>query len=90
MHIDTLADYESQEARELLKSHGIVQSFDYAWIHRDRRQARYVVYRNTITHSESDSAYPLDDNGLSLAMVRAKYISGRIAARMQSAEKVAP
>jgi hypothetical protein len=77
------ARLEAQEAKELLKSHGIVRTFDYAWVHQDRRQARYVVYRNTVTHSESDSAYPLNDDGLSLALVRARYVSDRIAKQVQ-------
>ena len=78
----TQSEYDAIEARELLKSHGIVKTFDHAWVHMDKKRAQYVVYRNTVTHSESDSAYPLDDSGLSLALVRAKYISNRIATRI--------
>jgi len=35
----------------------------------------YVVYRKKVTHMESDSAYPLDADGLSLAKARANYLT---------------
>jgi len=42
------------------------------WVHKDK--TAYVVYRNTITHAESDSAYLLDDDGLSIAKARVDYL----------------
>jgi len=48
-----------------------------AWVRRDSKGNRYTVFRAGVTHSTSDSAYPLDANGLSLAKARADYIQRR-------------
>jgi hypothetical protein len=53
----------------------IVFENDIAWVYRDKD--KYTVFRSGVTHSTSDSAYPLDDDGLSLAVARAKYLEQR-------------
>ncbi len=48
-----------------------------AWVLKKRDA--YVVFKTHLTHSESDSAYALDGDGLSLAIARATYLARRIA-----------
>ena len=50
-----------------------------AQVLRDRSNRRFVVLVAGSTHSTSDSAYPLDDDGLSLAMLRAETLAARAA-----------
>lgn len=45
------------------------------WIGRQRNS--YTVYRTGITSSVSDSHYARTDDGLSIAMARVNYLSGR-------------
>lgn len=47
------------------------------WVLRDTKQQAYVVFRSGVTHATSDSAYSLDDDGLSLAAARAKYLGSK-------------
>lgn len=47
------------------------------WVCRDKKQKMYIVFKTTITHSVSDSAYSLDENGLSLAIARCNYLADR-------------
>ena len=47
------------------------------WVARDKRQKLYIVFKITITHSVSDSAYSLDENGLSIAIARCNYLADR-------------
>lgn len=47
------------------------------WVLRDRRRPAYVVFRNGVTHSVSDSAYRFDADGLSLAKARCDYLARR-------------
>ena len=35
----------------------------------------YTVFVNGVTHSKSDSSYTKDEDGLSLAIIRCKYIA---------------
>lgn len=35
---------------------------------------QYTVYKNTITHAQADSSYPLNKDGLSLAKARCMYL----------------
>lgn len=42
-----------------------------------KTKTSYDVMVNGLTHSLLDSAYPLDDDGLSLAKARANYLAGR-------------
>ena len=46
-----------------------------AWVHKDRAAKRYTVYVAGVTHSTSDSAYPLTADGLSIAKARADYLA---------------
>ena len=45
---------------------------DY-WVSRDR--ASYTVWKNGVTHSTSDSAYPKTPDGLSIAIARCNYLA---------------
>lgn len=45
------------------------------WVCRDK--SAYVVFKNGATHSTSDSAYAKTDDGLSIAIARAKYLAKR-------------
>lgn len=45
------------------------------WVHADKKQSAYVVYRSGITHSVSDSAYAMSVDGLSLAKARVDYLT---------------
>lgn len=49
---------------------------DY-WVARDKKHKAYIVYKNVITHAVSDSAYSLDEDGLSIAIARCDYLAGR-------------
>lgn len=46
-----------------------------AWVLKERD--RYTVFVSGTTHSTSDSAYPLDDDGFSIAKARCDYLAGR-------------
>jgi len=45
------------------------------WVGRDKAQGAYIVFSVGPTHSTSDSGYHLDDDGLSIAIARADYLS---------------
>lgn len=45
------------------------------WVARTRNA--YVVYRNGVTHSVSDSAYNKDADGLAIAVARCNYLAKR-------------
>jgi hypothetical protein len=48
------------------------------WVLKDRAKKCYTVFRPNSPHaSESDSSYPLTENGLSLAIARADYLAKR-------------
>lgn len=47
------------------------------WVGRDRQAKQYVVYKVGVTHSVADSAYPLTDDGLSIAVYRCNYLARR-------------
>lgn len=57
----------------------IIHDTPVAWVHRDTIHGCYVVYCVSLTHSTSDSAYPLTPDGLSLAKARANYLQARAA-----------
>lgn len=48
------------------------------WVCRDRRAKQYTVYRQGVTHSRSDSSYPLTGAGLSIAIARCNYLDARM------------
>ena len=54
----------------------IHENGDY-WVCQDNEYSQYVVYKNGITHSVSDSAYELNDDGLSIAVCRCNYLANR-------------
>ena len=49
-----------------------------AWVYRDIRNKCYTVYIPGITHSTGDSSYPLNDDGLSIAVARADYFLNNV------------
>lgn len=44
-----------------------------AWVYCDKRRSCYTVMITGVTHSTSDSSYPLNDDGLSIAKAYADY-----------------
>jgi hypothetical protein len=44
------------------------------WVGRDRQHKAYVVYKKGPYYSTSDSAYEMNEDGLSIALARAKYL----------------
>lgn len=52
----------------------IHENGDY-WVLKDK--TAYVVFQTGITHSTSDSAYPLTADGLSIAIARCNYLAMR-------------
>lgn len=57
-----------------MRESDIVYEGRSAWVCRERD--RYTVYRSGSTHSVGDSSYPKTDDGLSIALARAKYLNG--------------
>jgi hypothetical protein len=55
----------------------IIYEVDGFWVAKER--GSYVVYRPSpsFTHSISDSGFPLDDDGLSVAKARVDYLARR-------------
>ena len=51
-----------------------------AWVLRDTKRKCYTVFTVGVTHSTSDSAYPLNVDGLSIAKARADYLAATQAA----------
>ena len=47
------------------------------WVGRDKVNRAYVVYEVKFTHSYGESGYALNDEGLSIAICRANYLSER-------------
>jgi hypothetical protein len=60
-----------------MKERDIVYENGTAWVFKDIRKDCYTVFRAGITHSTSDSAYALDEDGLSLAKARVDYFAKR-------------
>ena len=48
-----------------------------AWVYDDKKKDCYTVFVSGVTHSVSDSAYPRNPDGLSIAIARAKYLDKR-------------
>lgn len=53
----------------------IVHETPVCWVRRDRKS--YTVFRTSVTHSTSDSAYPKTADGLSIAIARCNYLTKR-------------
>lgn len=47
------------------------------WILRDAKNKCYTVFRSGVTHSVSDSSYPIGPDGLSIAKARADYLANK-------------
>ena len=45
------------------------------WVARSKRDSAYIVFREIGTHSVSDSAYNLDNDGLAIAKCRCDYLA---------------
>lgn len=65
----------------MLKESAIAYENGNAWVYVDHKQGAYIVYVAGLTHSTSDSAYPLNADGLSIAKARADYIARRMVSR---------
>lgn len=63
----------------MLKEKDIVHENGDFWVLKDRD--RYTVFKCGITHSTADSAYPLGEDGLSLAKARCDYLAKRASQR---------
>lgn len=61
----------------MIKESDIVYENGPAWVYSDRKKRAYVVYVASSAHSTSDSAYPLNADGLSIAKARADYIAAQ-------------
>lgn len=59
----------------------IVYENPKAWVFRDVKRQCYTVFVIGTTHSTSDSSYTLDEDGLSIAKVRADYFAKRAKVR---------
>lgn len=57
------------------KEADIVHENGRLWVLRDKKYHCYTVYETGITHSEADSAYRMNDNGLSIAKARCDYLA---------------
>lgn len=57
------------------KEKDIVYENGDIWVAKDTKQKLYIVFRRTPTHSISDSAYHMDEDGLQLAKWRANYLA---------------
>lgn len=57
------------------KEKDIVYDNGNIWVAKDTKQKLYIVFRGTLTHSISDSAYSMDEDGLQLAKWRANYLA---------------
>jgi hypothetical protein len=56
----------------------IVYESGGAWVHADKKKSLYVVYETKMCHySESRAAFALNEDGLSIAIVYADYISNK-------------
>lgn len=63
--------YIQAEAADIMHENG---NF---WVCRDKSHKMYIVFKTEITHSVSDSAYPLTEDGLSIAIARCNYMANR-------------
>ena len=66
------------------RENDIVHENPQAWVLRDRKQRRYTVFVKGSVASESDSAYPLTPDGLSIAVARADHLFAR---RVEAAKR---
>lgn len=55
-----------------MKENDIIYENGQYWVCRNK--SNYTVFRTGLTHSESDSAYTLSEDGLSCAKARCDYL----------------
>lgn len=60
-----------------MKEKDIVYDVGNYWVYKDVKKKAYIVFVVGDTHSTSDSAYSMDDDGLSIAKARADYLAKR-------------
>jgi len=60
-----------------MKEQDIILEVGHYWVGRDNAAKQYVVYKTGVTHSVADSAYPLTNDGLSIAVCRCEYLANR-------------
>jgi len=60
-----------------MKESDIMHEVGSYWVGRDRKGKAYVVYKIGATHSVSDSAYDMTDDGLSIAIYRCNYLANK-------------
>ncbi len=60
-----------------MTEHDIVFERGCAWVLRNRGLKRFEVLISGLTHSTSDSAYPMTSDGLSIAIARAEYLAAQ-------------
>lgn len=60
-----------------MKEQDIIYENGKSWVLKDTARNSYTVFRCGVTHSTSDSAYPLNEDGLSLAKARVDYFAKR-------------
>lgn len=58
-----------------MKESNIVYENKTAWVFKDTWNKCYTVFTTGISHSTSDSSYDLTEDGLSIAKMRADYLS---------------
>jgi hypothetical protein len=58
-----------------MRESDIVHQIGKYWVGRDKSHRAYVVYKIGPSYSTSDSAYNLNDDGLSIAIARANYLA---------------
>lgn len=61
----------------MFKESDVAYENSKAWVLKDKKNDCYTVFIIGNVASESDSTYPLNDDGLSIAIARAKYLEGR-------------
>lgn len=60
-----------------MKEKDIIHENGSYWVGADHRHSAYVVFKNGVTHSTSDSAYSMDEDGKSCAICRCDYLAKR-------------
>ena len=66
------------------KVENIVFELPNFWVLGDKKKKAYHVMKVGISVSESDSSYAMNDDGLSIAIARAKYLQKRFEEKQKS------
>lgn len=72
-----------------LTEEDIVHEKGNFWVAREasNKPPAYIVYKTGITHSTPDSGYPLNPDGLSIAIARCDYLAKRAAEKAAEGKK---